>query len=149
MKNKTRSESQQHIIPFTRARSLIDHLQEMVARRFGREVQTESGAATLSVAWDRITLTDGGNRIIAESAVGCISALGRSGTPAVLSNEAVEMVEWFAEKEHRDPADVINGVLVGNLEHAKNHGNCDDSLEHTREYVMGAIERRAGAKIAA
>jgi hypothetical protein len=53
-----------------------------------------------------------------------------------------KLVRRYAEENDRDTADVANGVIAGNLGHALERGNFDDSLEHTREYVMEAIGRR-------
>ncbi|MEY2510115.1 MAG: hypothetical protein QOE26_878 [Verrucomicrobiota bacterium] len=56
-----------------------------------------------------------------------------------------KLVRWYAEENDRDPVDVANGVIAGELGHLREEeesGFTDDSPEHVREYVMDAIGRR-------
>lgn len=46
----------------------IEQLQAAMAVRFGGDCDTESGAATLYLAHDRVSLTDGENQVVAKSA---------------------------------------------------------------------------------
>jgi hypothetical protein len=127
--------------------SLILLLQEMVTRRFGAEVRTDAGAATLSIARDRVTITDAHSQVIAESAVGCAKALGDDGDRIIVALDplAVKLVRWYAAEQAREITDVVNGVIAGELGHVHEEvesGYSDDSPEHVREYVLEAIQRR-------
>ncbi len=76
-------------------------------------------------------------------------AVNRAGSTVAVENITItldalssKMVRLYAAENDRSLEDVANGVIGGNLGHAMGRGNCDDSLEHTREYVMDAIGRR-------
>lgn len=55
----------------------ILQLQRAMARRFGRDVKTDSGAVTLSVSYDRIELTNEIGTIIARGPVKVVRVLRR------------------------------------------------------------------------
>lgn len=56
-----------------------------------------------------------------------------------------KLVNWYAEESLRDPADIINGIIAGNLSNLQREPH-DDSPEHCRQYVEDAIRRRTGQK---
>lgn len=68
----------------------------------------------------------------------------------VLDGKSTGLVKWYATQECREPADIINGVVAGELGHVRSEvedkNGSDDSPEHVRWYVTNAIRRRLGQK---
>jgi hypothetical protein len=54
-------------------------------------------------------------------------------------------VRWYAQLEHREIVDAVNGIISERLEHLREgeeSGFTDDTSQHIREGVMDAIDRR-------
>jgi len=126
----------------------IGDIQRSLAKRFGIDVETGTGRATLSLARDRAELTDRKGEIVATGLDGVIAFIGAppSGNVTVALDPLSEkLVRWYAEENERDIDDVVNGVIAGELGHLRGEIESqmtDDSPEHVREYVLDAIQRR-------
>jgi hypothetical protein len=77
------------------------------------------------------------------------SFTGRRAKPQLfaltLDELATKLVQWYSAKKCRDPIDVVNGVLAGELGHLRSELESpihDDSEEHIDEYVVEAATRR-------
>ncbi len=55
----------------------ILHLQRAIAKRFGKKVYTFSGAAQVSIAYDRVELTNEGSIIVARGPAQVVRVLRR------------------------------------------------------------------------
>ena len=56
-----------------------------------------------------------------------------------------QLVRWYAKENEREIADVVNGVIAGELGHLRREIESeltDDTPAHIAEYVMDAIHRR-------
>jgi hypothetical protein len=58
--------------------ALIQSLQASMARKYGTDVSTDAGAATLFVSHDGVSLTDGANRVVAMRASSASRALAKT-----------------------------------------------------------------------
>jgi len=133
----------------------IGDIQWALARRFGMDVETDTGRATLSLARDRVELTDKKGEIVATGLDGVIAFIGVKPTEAItvtLDPVATKLVRGYAEEKDRDVADVVSGVLVGQIGHLREEeeSHCqDDTGIHIEESVLEAIQRRKALRKAA
>lgn len=129
----------------------ILRVQSLLAGRFGEDVETDCGAATLSISPNQLSLTDDRNRVVSVSAEGVLAGLGvpveDDGDQINLTIDqlATKLVRWYAEMAARDPVDVINGCIAGEIGHIREEqerGFMDDSMDHLNESIVDAIHRR-------
>lgn len=124
-------------------------IQSAIGWRFGTKPDTSTGAAALLISHDSVTLIDKNNRIVAEnveSVIAYLDSQARKPEAVILDALASELIGWYAKNNDRRPADIVNGLVAGNLAHLRRELDSqytDDSGEHIREYVMEAITRRS------
>lgn len=129
------------------ADALIMGLQVLLAQSLGTNVDTECGAATLSISHDRVTLTDVCNRVVADAPDNASEHLGgaTNGIVTVLDPLATKLVRWYGEENAREVVDIVNGTIAGELAHLREEiegGFQDDTHLHIAEYVTEAVVRR-------
>jgi hypothetical protein len=127
----------------------LQTIQWALVAKYGHLVETECGRATLSIAHDRVELTNRNGRIIATD-FGSVTAIIGSREPVVritvtLDALSTELVRWYAAEHDRDIADVVNAVVSGQMGHLRSELEDvmhDDSPIHMADYLMEAIQRR-------
>jgi hypothetical protein len=74
-----------------------------------------------------------------------LGRFGGSSITVTLDALSSKLVRWYAEENGRDIADVVNGLLAGQLGHVREEIESEltsDSLMFIAEYVSAAIRRR-------